>query len=98
MTRAAGNDAGSPAFERGAGAATLRIATNVPRPALNAAASSSIESVQQPQWIANAGELRPDTLGHGGRRSDAMPPSVLPKSHQLLNGWATIVKAADTAK
>src|ERR1700730_1532059 len=81
----------------GAGKVIARIAPKVPIPALKAAATSSIESVQQAHRIANAGELRSHTLWHRRRGADAVPASIVAKANELLHHRATVVEASDAA-
>ena len=55
------------------------MAAKVARPALIAAAASSIESIEQSQGITHRAELRAHPLRHRGRRADTMPSPVKKK-------------------
>ena len=81
----------------GAGNPAARTAPNAPRPAQSAAATSSIERIEQPHWVAHRGELCAHTIWHRRRRADPMPAAVMAVSNQLLHRGTSIVHALYTA-
>src|SRR5207245_944315 len=90
--------AGLPVSSAASGAAVAaRTAAVTPRPAHSAAATSNIEAIQQPRRLADAGELRADTLGRSFERAHAMPAAILAERHQFAYGSPTVVQTGNEA-
>src|SRR5579872_4737720 len=66
-------------------------------PAPIAAATSSIEAVQQARGVGDPTKLAPQALGHRLPRSDPMPLAIVAECDELLDTRPAIVETADAA-
>ena len=74
------------------------IAAKIPNAALSAAATSTIEGIKKPHWIADRSELGSHPLGHRRRGAKAVPTAVPAEADQLLHSWSAVINAADAAE
>src|SRR6266851_4829777 len=81
----------------GGGTATARTAAVTPKPAQRAAATSSIESVQQLRRLADSGKPCICAIGNSLERTNPMPPAVGAERHQVAHHGTAVVHACDKA-
>src|SRR5712691_12793293 len=81
----------------GGGTATVRMAAVTPKPPQRAAATSSIETVQESRRLADPGELCVCAFGHSLKRTNPVPPVVRAKFDQVAHHRMAIVQAGDKA-
>src|SRR5712692_4778388 len=81
--------------EAGGGTAAVRMPAVTHKPAQRAAATSSIETVQQARRLADPGEPRIRALGHSLERTNPMPPAVGAERDQFPHYGSAAVQAGD---
>src|SRR6266436_4708388 len=81
----------------GGGTATARIAAVTPKPAQRAAATSSIETIQQLRRLADPGKPCICAVGHSLERTNPMPLAVGTERDKVADHGTAIVHACDKA-